>query len=207
MKLYTCTGAPSPRRVTLYLEAKGLDVEMVEVDLRAGQHLTPEFAALSADCTVPVLALEDGGTIWESAAIRRYLERLNPEPPMFGHSAREQAEVEQWTDWVFSHGLLAVMEAFRNASRGFVDRALPGKRPVAQIPALAERGRERYGHFLDDLNARLEGQAYVAGSNFSVADIDARVTVEFAAQAIKIAPTEKHSALTAWLSDRVVQPR
>lgn len=198
MKLYTCTGAPSPRRVTLYLEAKGLELETVEVDLRSGAHMAPDFAALSKDCTVPVLALEDGGTIWESAAIRRYLERLNPEPPMFGHSAREMAEVEQWTDWVFSHGLLAVMEAFRNASRGFVDRALPGKRPVAQIPALAERGQERYGHFLDDLNARLASNDYVAGSSFSVADIDARVTIEFAAQAIKIAPAPAHSALTAW---------
>ncbi|MGY6588015.1 MAG: glutathione S-transferase family protein [Wenzhouxiangella sp.] len=199
MKLYTCTGAPSPRRVTLYLEAKGIEVETVEVDLRGGQHLTPEFARLSEDCTVPVLALEDGGTIWESTAIRRYLERLNPEPPMFGHSARAQAEVEQWTDWVFSHGMLAVMEAFRNASPGFVDRALPGKRPVAQIPALAERGRERFAHFLDDLNGRLGQQDFVAGSFFSVADIDARVAVEFAAQAIKVAPGPAHPALTDWL--------
>ena len=199
MKLYTCTGAPSPRRVTLYLEAKGLEIETVEVDLRSGAHMTPEFEAISEDRTVPVLTLEDGGTIWESAAIRRYLERLNPEPSLFGHSAREMAEVEQWTDWVFSHGLLAVMEAFRNATPGFADRALPGKRPVAQIPALAERGRERYAHFLEDLNARLARRDFVAGSFFSVADIDARVTIEFAAQAIKMPPAPTHSALAAWL--------
>ncbi|WP_369294111.1 hypothetical protein, partial [Klebsiella pneumoniae] len=51
MKLYTCTGAPSPRRVTLYLAAKGIELETVEVDLRAGEHLRDEFAARSPDCT------------------------------------------------------------------------------------------------------------------------------------------------------------
>lgn len=202
MKLYTCTWAPSPRRVSLYLAAKGIELEEVEVDLRSGEHLKPEFAAMSPDCTVPVLALGDGGFIWESTAIRRYLEALYPEPPMFGRDFREQAEVNQWTDWVFGHGMLAVMEAFRNAQPGFADHALPGQRPVAQIPALAERGRARYGHFLDDLNARLGEVEHVAGAVFSVADIDARVTVEFASQAIKMAPGPGHAALAGWL-DRV----
>lgn len=200
MKLYTCTWAPSPRRVSLYLAAKGIELEEVEVDLRAGEHLKPGFAAMSPDCTVPVLALEDGGFIWESTAIRRYLEALFPDPPMFGRNARERADVDQWTDWVFGHGMLAVMEAFRNAQPGFVDHALPGHRPVAQIPALAERGRERYKHFLDDLNARLAEHDYVAGAVFSVADIDARVTIEFAQRAIKLEPGAEHAALADWLA-------
>jgi glutathione S-transferase len=199
MKLYTCTWAPSPRRVTLYLEAKGIELELVEVDLRSGEHLKPEFAAMSPDCTVPVLALDDGGFIWESTAIRRYLEELHPEPPLLGGNARERAMVNQWTDWVFGHGMLAVMEAFRNAQAGFADHALPGLRPVAQIPALAERGRERYRHFLADLNARLDEQAFVAGKAFSVADIDARVTIEFAERAIKISPQAEQQALGRWL--------
>ncbi len=50
MKLYTCTWAPSPRRVSLYLEAKGIELEQVELDLRSGEHLKPEFAAMSPDC-------------------------------------------------------------------------------------------------------------------------------------------------------------
>ncbi len=200
MKLYTCTWAPSPRRVSLYLEAKGIELEQVEVDLRSGEHLKPEFAAMSPDCTVPVLALDDGGFIWESTAIRRYLEELHPEPPLFGRDARERADVNQWTDWVFGHGMLAVMEAFRNAQPGLADHALPGRRPVAQIPALAERGRERYQHFLSDLNTRLADRDFVAGEAFSVADIDARVAIEFASQAIKISPGADQQALERWLT-------
>lgn len=199
MKLYTSTWAPSPRRVSLYLERKGIELEQVEVDLRSGEHLKPEFAAMAPTCTVPVLALDDGGFIWESTAIRRYLEELHPEPPLFGRNARERAEVNQWTTWVYSHGMLAVMEAFRNSQTGFVDRALPGRRPVAQIPALGERGGERYRHFLTDLNNRLADNAFVAGEVFSVADIDARVTIEFAGRAIKIVPETDQQALTRWL--------
>jgi len=200
MKLYTSARAPSPRRVTLYLERKGIELDQVEVDLRSGEHFKSEFAAMSPDCTVPVLALDGGGFIWESTAIRRYLEELYPEPPLFGRDARERAEVNQWTDWVFGHGMLAVMDAFRNSQPGFADHALPGQRPVAQIPALAERGLERYRFFLRDLNGRLEDHAFVAGEAFSVADIDARVTIEFADRAIKVSPEADQQALARWLA-------
>ncbi len=207
MKLYTCSGAPSPRRVALYLAAKNiggngdseLDIDLIEVNLRTGEHLSDEFAARSPDCTVPVLELDDGRCLWETGAIRRYLEERYPDPPLFGATPEARAEVNQWTDWVFSHGLLAVMEAFRNASPGFRDHALTGRRPVAQIPALAERGRLRFGHFLDDLEARLAASAFVGGDQFSVADIDALATVDFATRAIRIKPdADRHPALVAW---------
>lgn len=198
MKLYTCTGAPSPRRVTLYLAAKGIELETVEVDLRAGEHLSDDFAARSPDCTVPVLELDNGEHLFETGAIRRYLEELHPEPSMFGSSPESRAQINQWTDRVFAHGLLSVMDAFRNASPGFKDHALTGRRPVAQIPALAERARDRYAGFLDLLDERLQSQEHVGGAEFSVADIDALVTIDFAARAIRIAPDPQRTALSDW---------
>lgn len=198
MKLYTCSGAPSPERVTHYLGFKGIELERVEVDLRAGEHLSEGFAAKSPDCTVPVLELADGFCLWETDAIRRYLEVLYPQPPMFGQSPRERAEVDQWLGWVFAHGLLAVMEAFRNASKGFRNHALTGRRPVPQIPALAERGRDRYQSFLIDLDERLKSNSWIAGEGLSVVDVDAAVTLDFAERAIKIGPAEGMSALRDW---------
>ena len=151
MRLYTCTGAPSPQRVTLYLAEKGIELPTVEVNLRAGEHLSDAFAEKSPDCTVPVLELEDGRCLWHSQAIRHYLEGLYPEPPLLGRDAFERAAVTQWIGWVEHNGLMAAAEAFRNQVAGMKDHAVPGRRPVAQIPALAERGRLRFGHFLDDL--------------------------------------------------------
>lgn len=198
MKLYTCSGAPSPERVTLYLDLKGIDLERVEVELRTGEHLSESFASKSPDCTVPVLELDDGFCLWETDAIRRYLEAIHPEPPLFGRSPRERAEVDQWQGWVFTHGLLAVMDAFRNAAKGFRDRALTGRRPVPQIPALAERGRDRFRHFLIDLDQRVKANPWIAGERFSVVDIDAAVTLEFAERAIRIGIDDQHSALRDW---------
>ncbi len=198
MKLHTCTGAPSPRRVTLYLELKGIALDQVEVDLRAGEHMNPAFSALSPNQTVPVLELEDGTCIWESSAIRRYLENLNPEPPLFGSDPIERATVDCWSDWVFMRGLIPVMEAFRNHFPGFRDHALPGPRPVAQIPALAERGQTLFSYFLEDLEQRLQAADWLAGDQLSVADIDALVTIEFAERGIKAGPAAAQAAIAAW---------
>lgn len=200
MKLYTCTGAPSPRRVTLFIQAKGLEMEQIEVDLQRSEHLASDFLKKSPDGTVPVLELDDGRTLWDSIAIRRYIEDRHPQPALLGTSAEGRAEIIQWTHWVVEHGLLAVAEAFRNRFPGFKNHALTGRHPVAQIEALAERGLQRYPHFLDDLNERLDQNPFVAGPSFSAADIDALVTVDFAERAIKLAPGDAHPALQAWRS-------
>ncbi len=179
MRLYTCTGAPSPQRVSLFLAEKGIALDTVEVDLRAGEHLREDFAAKSPDCTVPVLELDDGRCLWNSQAIRQYLESQYPEPPLLGRDDLERALVTQWVGWIEHNGMLAAAEAFRNQAAGMKDHAVPGRRPVAQIAELAERGRLRFGHFLDDLERRLGESAHLAGPNFSVADIDAFVILDF----------------------------
>ena len=47
MKLYDCVTAPSPRRVRIFLEEKGINVPTVQVDLRNGEQFTPAFRALA----------------------------------------------------------------------------------------------------------------------------------------------------------------
>ncbi len=204
MKLYTCTGAPSPQRVTEFLHVKQIELELVEVDLRHGEHRSPAFQQLNPQCTVPVLQLDDGSTLWETTAIRSYLEALYPQPALLGANPRQRAEVAMWEHWVEFSGLHAVMNAFRNAAAGFGMRALPGPHDFAQIPELAERDRQRYGFFLDDLDRRLQQQPWVAGEQFSVADIDARITIDFAGRAIKHKPDATLLPLQCWY-DRLTE--
>lgn len=185
MRLHTCTGAPSPRRVTLFLAEKGVELDTVEVDLKAGQHLSDEFQAKSPECTVPVLELDDGTCLWNSIAIRQYLESLHPEPPLLGREALERARVTQYVLWIEHNGMMSAAEAFRNAAKGMADHALPGRRPVPQIEALAERGLRRFGHFLEDLDGFLAERDYVAGDAFTVADIDALVMLDFGCRVTK----------------------
>jgi len=200
MRLLTCTGAPSPRRVTLYLAEKGIELDLVEVDLKSGEHMSDAFQALSPECTVPVLELDDGSCLWNSIAIRQYLESLHPEPVLLGRDALERARVTQYVFWIEHNGMMPAAEAFRNAAKGMTDHALPGRRPVPQIEALAERGTRRFGHFLEDLDGFLAERDYVAGDAFTVADIDALVMVDFGCRVTRteLFKLDAHDNLLKW---------
>lgn len=180
MKFYDCTPAPSPRRARIFMAEKGIEVETVQVDLRNGEHLGPEFRALNPQCTVPVLVLDDGTVLTENAGIAHYLEAAFPEPPLLGRTAVQKGLVAMWNARVEFEGLTAMAEALRNSAKGFAGRALTGPESYEQIPALAERGRRRAARFLDMLDERLERREFVATNSFSVADITALVVVDFA---------------------------
>jgi glutathione S-transferase len=197
MKFYDCQSAPSPRRVRIFLAEKGIELPTVQVDLGAGEHLGEPFRSLNPDCTVPVLELDDGTALTESFAICQYLESVYPDPPLMGRDARERALVTQWNAKVESQGLAAIAEAFRNRSRGFAGRALTGPEGFEQIAELVERGRRRAGLFLARLDAELAEREFVAGDVFTVADITALVTVDFAGW-IKLPLPEGADNLRRW---------
>lgn len=198
MKLYTFPPAPSPRRVHLFLAEKALEIEQVHVDLRKGEHLTAGFAAINPALSVPALVLDDGTCLCESVAICDYLESIKPEPALIGPAGRERALVFERNHWVESNGLVAVMEGFRNRSRAMVDHALTGPRVVPQIPELADRGIKRFGWFLEDLDRLLQDCEFIAGPRFSMADITALVTLEFAGWAIRQAVPPELLQLQRW---------
>ena len=58
MKRYYFPGAPSPRKVGVVVAEKGLEIPTVTLNLRAGEHLTEEFAAVNPGVTLPALKLE-----------------------------------------------------------------------------------------------------------------------------------------------------
>ncbi len=196
--LYDCATAPSPRRARILLAEKGVPHATVQVDLRSGEQFGEAFRAVNPLCTVPALRLEDGRVLTDNAAIIAWAEAAYPEPPLLGTTPLEKAEVASWQWRVEFEGLIAVAEALRNGSPAMAGRALPGPVGYEQIPALAERGRARIGHFLDALEQQLATNEFVAGAAFSVADITAVVTVDFA-RAVKVRPDEqRHPHLLRW---------
>ncbi len=192
MKLYTFAPAPNPRRVHLFLAEKGIEIEQVEVRIREGANLVPPYSEFNPLRTVPVLEFDDGRQLTESVAICRYFEAVQPEPALFGRTPVEKGMVENWHRRVELEGMQAVGEALRNSSPRFAGRALAGPRGFDQIPALAERGLARIGFWFEDLDARLADSPYLAGDEFSMADISAYVTVGFA----KIVHAQPDAALT-----------
>lgn len=183
MKFYDCATAPSPRRVRIFLAEKGVAVETVQVDLRNNEQFTAAFRTINPDCTVPALVLDDGTVIADAVAICHYFEELHPDPPLIGATPQERAVVTALNRQIERDGFLAAMDAFRNVAKGLKGRALPGPHDYEQIPELAERGRLRVEYFFRDMDGRLAGRDYVAGSRFTIADISTLVLTELAGRA------------------------
>ena len=197
MKLYDCTTAPSPRRVRIFLAEKGIVVPRIQVDLRAGEQFRPEFRAINPACTVPVLEFDDGKRIAEVVAICVYFEADHPDPPLMGIGAQDRAIVAAWQSRVEREGFWAVAEAFRNSTPGLKGRALSGPDDYEQIPALAERGRTRVARFFTAIDRELADREFIAGDRYTIPDITALVTVDFAGW-IKLSIPNECTHLHRW---------
>jgi glutathione S-transferase len=197
MKLYDYKEAPNPRRVRIFLAEKGITLPTVAVDLRAGEQFTAAFRRVNPECTVPVLEFDDGRRLTEVIAICLYLELAHPVPALMGVGEQERAIIADWHHRIERQGFWAVGDAFRNSVPGLKGRALPGPDDYEQIPALAERGRARVRRFFEMLDRELTGRAFVAGERYTIADILALVTVNFAAR-IGLQVPEQCSDLRRW---------
>jgi glutathione S-transferase len=198
LKLYQSPASPNARRTRIYLAEKGICMPMVPVDLGAREQFSDAYAAINPRRVVPTLVLADGTSIGEVPAIWRYLEEAYPEPPLLGASPKEKALVAMWERRVELEGFAAVMETVRNAAPGLKGRAISGPHGYEQIPALVERGKLRVRDFHADLEARLAEEPFVAGERFSIADITALVTVDFATKALGLGIPEAHAASRRW---------
>ncbi|NKI35434.1 glutathione S-transferase [Wenzhouxiangella sp. XN79A] len=198
MELFTDPRAPSPRRVHLFLRVRAIELPLRRVDLAGGEHLSDAYRDLNPAGTVPALVLDDGTVLTEVMAICRYLDERADGPPLYGNTPLERARILDREHWVEMQGLLAVMDGFRNASPGLRDRALPGPAPVVQLPELAERGRQRFERFLDELDLRLTASPGLAGEQLTPADIAAFVVLEFARWGTGQAPGHAHKAIRSW---------
>jgi glutathione S-transferase len=147
---------------------------------------------------VPTLVLDDGTAIGEVPAICRYIEETHPTPPLLGETAKERAQVAMWERRAELEGFATVMEAIRNSAPGLKGRAIAGPHDYEQIPELAERSKLRVKNFFADFDDRLREVDFVAGQHFSVADITALVTVDFAAKAINFRVLDEHRSLRRW---------
>jgi len=197
LKLYHAINSPNSRRVRIFLAEKGLKPTLISVDLGAGEQHSEAYKAINPRRVVPALVLEDGTTIGEVPAIMRYLDEAFPETPMLGATPKDKGLVVMWERFAELEGFAAVMEGVRNRAARLKGRAIAGPHAYEQIPALVDRSVLRVNNFLADLNKRLEEVTFVAGEQFSAADITALVTIDFA-KALDLSVPQEHRALIRW---------
>lgn len=197
MKLFDYPKAPNPRRLRIYLAEKGIEIPTELVDLATGEQRGDEFMKKNPLGTVPMLELDDGQCIVDSLVICRYLEELNPEPPLLGKTPLERARVNWWLRRVEHEGLFSVADCFRNKTPHFANHAFPGRNKVPQIEPLIERGYQRTVDFFEMLDQHLAERKFIATDDYTLADISAQVVVDFA-RWIEAVPSEEQTALKSW---------
>jgi glutathione S-transferase len=152
LRVYRIPFSTNVERVSLALAHKGIDVEWEDVDPADRSPVE----RLSGQPLVPVL-VHDGRVLVDSTVILRYLEELQPEPPLFPRDDPRAAELDVFLDWF--------NQVWKRAPNEIeAERA----RPEPDSARLDELGRELTGS-LDLFERLLAGRDYLFGE-FTAAD-------------------------------------
>jgi len=156
--LYTWT-TPNGRKISILLEELGLEYSVHSINITEGEQNSEEFLKISPNNKIPAIVDHDTGiTLMESGAIMLYLAEKSGK--FMPTSVKERWEVTEWLMWQMG-GLGPMLGQVHHFTK-----FNPGKAPYAQDRYLAEAMRI-YGV----LDKRLEGQNYIVGNEYSIADM------------------------------------
>ena len=155
---------PNGHKITMFLEEAGTPYRITPVDISGGEQFKPAFLAISPNNRMPAItddAPADSGppfSVFESGAILAYL--ADKTGQFLARSARSRSVVLEWLFWQV--GGLGPMAG---QNHHFI-RYAPEKHPYAIDRYVRETNR-LYGV----LDRRLAGRAFVAGDDYSIADM------------------------------------
>ncbi len=157
---------PNGHKVTLFLEEAGLEYRIHPVDIGKGAQFEPDFLAISPNNKMPAIvdhAPADGGApqgVFESGAILLYLaEKTGRFLPA---DARGRTATLEWLFWQMA-GLGPMTGQY-----GHFNVYAP-----EPIPYAIERYTREALRLLGVLDGRLAGRAFIAGDDYTIADMAA----------------------------------
>ncbi|MCY6379785.1 glutathione S-transferase family protein [Hoeflea prorocentri] len=177
MKIYDVEAFPNPVRVRIALAEKGATdkVDFVPVDLMGGEHRSETSRAKNPDAAVPYMELEDGTCISQCTAITEYIDGAFDGPSLCGENPKERAVVHMMNRRAEAGLLDAVGAYFHHATPG-----LGPDLETYQNREWGEKQRENATAMMGYLDNVLADNDYLAGTQFSMADITAFAGLAFA---------------------------
>ena len=158
--------APTPNghKVSLFLEESGLQYRLHRIDISAGEQFKPEFLAISPNNKIPAIVDNqpvDGGaplSVFESGAILQYLAEKTGK--FLSKELRERTVTLEWLTWQ-----VAGFGPMLGQNHHFTHYA------PQPVPYAIERYLQETQRLYGVLNRQLEKNAYIAGENYSIADM------------------------------------
>ncbi|WP_183233401.1 MULTISPECIES: glutathione S-transferase family protein [unclassified Bradyrhizobium] len=190
MKLHGNRVGSNCRRVTIYLAEKGLELELVEVDLASGEHKSAAFRAKNPAGLIPVLELDDGTFLPESSAIVEYLEDKFPAPTMIGGTPEMRGKIRA-LERIASDLAIVSGVMLKHSNPMFAKN-------VDQVPAVAEAVQGIVAQQLSLLEAHLGDKPFLAGERPTIADITLFSFTQAFRVRMNTTLTEGYPRLTAW---------
>jgi glutathione S-transferase len=143
------------------LNELGMDYERIDVGGPFKFDNDPDYLKKNPNGLVPTL-IDGDFVLWESHAIVRYLCEKTGDATWYPADIRHRAVMGQWMDWV-QYSLRKPHFA--------VFFALVRQAPEKRDPEAIEEGRREWATYFAMADAELAKHDFIAGKNFSMADL------------------------------------
>jgi glutathione S-transferase len=162
MRLHGTAAAPNAVRVRVVMREKGIQAELVDV--------TPEsrnaYLSINPLGQVPALKLDDGLIITESLTICQYLDDVSGSPKLFGETALDRARIGMWERRAEMMLFIPSIEYGHHTHPMFQGR-------LTQHPDWARELLPKAGRMIELMGDQLDANSFLAGDEFTAADITA----------------------------------
>jgi glutathione S-transferase len=191
LELYHNDMSVCAQKVRFALGEKALRWESHHLNLRAGDQQRPEYVKLNPNAVVPTL-VDDGKVIIESTVINEYIDDAYPEPRLRPTDAAARARMRLWTKQLdegvhVATRIVSNAVAFRHQKLALGTEALKMLHENIPDPKKREESWEnitkgvesryfvdavrRFAKLLADMESALREESWLAGKEFSLADI------------------------------------
>ncbi|RDB29481.1 hypothetical protein Hypma_014953 [Hypsizygus marmoreus] len=158
--LSTCT-----KRVATVLIEKKVPFELIEVNLSAGEHKTPEYLKKQPFGQVPYID-DDGFILYESRAIARYI------AAKYADQGTKLIPTDLKANALFEQAASVELSNFDpSASKAVFENVFKKKRGLTPDPAVFKQHIETLSAKLDAYDVILSKQKYLAGDEITLADL------------------------------------
>jgi glutathione S-transferase len=191
IELYHNDMSVCAQKVRFALGEKTLEWKSHHLNLRAGDQQKPEYVRLNPNAVVPTL-VDNGKVIIESTVINEYIDDAYPDPRLRAADAGARARMRLWTKQLDEgvHVATRVISnaiAFRHQKLALGAEALKTLHDKIPDPKKREESWEnitkgvesrffvdavrRFDRLLADMETMLTEESWLAGKEFSLADI------------------------------------
>lgn len=163
--VYGATYSVYVRIVRIALHEKGVPYELVPIDVFSDEGLPHDYLARHPFGRIPAFE-HDGFALYETSAITRYVDEALAGPPLQPPAVRERARMNQIIAMLDNYAYLPMVWDV------YVQRVLTAEGEAVDDARIAS-GLERARTFLQALSGLLGEYSWLAGPEFSLADIHA----------------------------------